>query len=81
MVSNEFSGELPAALRCASRHWAETCPHLARPHFLQVVADGRVAALWPLPSLGPWARLAGQAAWVPGLGWLVSLIPEVEGDV
>ena len=79
VVANEFSGELPAALRCASRHWAETCPHLARPHFLQVVADGRVTALWPL--LPSWELDGFEAAWVIGLGWLVSLIPEFEGDV
>ena len=74
VVANEFSGELPAALRCASRQWAETCPNLARPHFLQVVADGRAL----LPS---WELDGFEAAWVIGLGWLVSLIPEFEGDV
>ena len=62
-VLQEFSGELPAAL--------------ARPHFLQVVADGRVTALWPL--LPSWELDGFEAAWVIGLGWLVSLIPEVEG--
>ena len=68
-VLQEFSGELPAALRCASaRHWA------ARPHFLQVVADGRAL----LPS---WELDGCEAAWVIGLGWLVSRIPEFEGDV
>ena len=68
-VLQEFSGALPAALRCASaRHWA------ARPHFLQVVADGRAL----LPS---WELDGFEAAWVIGLGWLVSLIPEFEGDV
>ena len=72
-VLQEFSGELPAALRCASaRHWA------ARPHFLQVVADGRVTALWPL--LPSWELDGFAAVWVLGLGWLVSLIPEFEGD-